>query len=88
MSKRSRLFLRILTADQQVFAAEVDSIVLPAYNGRMGILKHHAPLVCRVVSGVVVIRAGDKTHSFSVDEGFLKVESNEVDMIVGSAELS
>jgi F-type H+-transporting ATPase subunit epsilon len=57
----------------------------PAYNGSMGILKGHAPLMALLGTGTLRIDAGGSSKSYAVSGGFLQVVDDTVTVLSESA---
>lgn len=68
----------VISPEAAVFDGEADAVVAPAYDGEIGILANHAPLMTVLGTGTLVIRAGGSTRRFSVRGGFLQVVQNTV----------
>lgn len=54
------------------------SVVLPAHDGMRGILRNHAPMLCRLARGIVEVKeiAGRKDAFFLVNGGFARISEN------------
>jgi len=63
------------------YEGEADSVVAPAFDGRLGILYGHAPMMVLLGTGDVVIRNGEKTETLGVARGFLQVVDNEISIM-------
>ena len=37
--------LEIVTPDAKVFSEEVDQVIVPTSNGKIGVLPHHVPVI-------------------------------------------
>ncbi|HEY3934924.1 MAG TPA: ATP synthase F1 subunit epsilon [Gemmatimonadales bacterium] len=68
----------VISPEAAVFDGEADSVVAPAYDGELGILANHAPLMTVLGSGVLSIKAGGLTRRYRVQGGFLQVVKNSV----------
>ena len=76
------LRVRVVSPDRIVFDGEGSAVVAPAWDGKVGILPGHAPMLALLGSGVLSIeRAGGGTESFHVAGGVLKVERNQVTLL-------
>ena len=80
--------LEIVTAEQQIFSDEVDSILAPGIDGELGILPHHAPLMTMLQPGELVIRKGGEESDFAVTGGFLEVLPDKVIILADACERS
>lgn len=79
--------LRILEADGVFYDGECESLIFPDTDGLYGVQAHHTNMVTAVVSGIAVytLPGGVKKHA-AVSDGILKVENNDVLMLVNTAE--
>jgi len=79
------LKLEIVTPDKLTFLGEVDSVVIPASEGEMGILPHHIPLVTQIKPGELVITRGHKKEYLAVGEGFVTINHDTVNVLTDMA---
>ena len=63
------LKLEIVTPEARIFSDDVDTVVLPGYEGEMGVLPAHAPLVTTLKPGELRYTKGGKTTEMAVGEG-------------------
>ncbi len=71
--------LRVVTPAKVVFDGEARSVVAPAWDGRVGILPHHAPFLTLLGTGSLDVDPGDAAaSSFELSGGVMKVEANEI----------
>jgi F-type H+-transporting ATPase subunit epsilon len=84
-SRLSPFLLSVISPSGTLFSGPVDSVVIPAWDGLMGILPGHAPLLALLRPGAVNARAGDKTHAFLLTGGFADVGPTHVNLIADSA---
>jgi F-type H+-transporting ATPase subunit epsilon len=76
------LNVSVVSPDRVVFKGEATSMVAPAWDGLVGILPSHAPMLALVGSGVLSIdRPGGGSDSFHVVGGVLKVERDQVTLL-------
>jgi len=83
-----KLLLEIVTPEKIVLSREVDSLVVPAAEGYLGILPGHAPLVTQLDTGVVRIKADGTEEKMAVCCGFMEVVANKVTLLCDVAELA
>ena len=76
----------IVTPDRAVYAGEVESLRVPAYEGSLGILAGHAPMLCVLQPGAVLLRTGTERKVFAVGGGYLEVADGKVLILADSAE--
>jgi len=76
------LRVRVVSPDRIVFEGEAASVVAPAWDGQVGILPSHAPMLALLGSGALSVdRPGGGSDSFHVAGGVLKVEQNQVTVL-------
>lgn len=77
----------ILAADRDFYEGLCESLVIPTLQGQYGILAHHRNLIAAVVPGTLHYKVPDKPEQIAaVSAGLIKVENNEVLILVDSAE--
>ena len=77
-----RLQVRVVSPDKIVFEGEASAVVAPAWDGQVGILPSHAPMLSLLGSGKLSIeRAGGGSDAFHVAGGVLKVERDQVTLL-------
>ena len=81
------LTLRVLAPDQSVFDGTVDEVILPSTTGLLGILPGHISMVTALDIGVLRVLIDGNWNSIALMGGFAEVESNDVTVLVNSAEL-
>ncbi|WP_392351478.1 ATP synthase F1 subunit epsilon [Parasynechococcus sp.] len=81
------LTLRVLAPDQNVFDGSADEVILPSTTGQIGILPGHISLLTAIDVGVLRVRANGGWNSIALMGGFAEVDSDEVTVLVNSAEL-
>lgn len=77
----------IVTPDASFYDGKAEQVVLAAWDGEIGILPGHAPLIARLGHGVARVFDGTKTHRVGVYGGFLKVQDDQVTVLAGGAAL-
>ena len=88
MSVEGKIHLEIVSAEKQIFSGDVDSIIVPAMTGYMGILPGHAPLLAELGTGEIMFTDGDETEDVFCSWGFVEVLPNRVVILAQMAELS
>jgi F-type H+-transporting ATPase subunit epsilon len=80
--------LEIITAESEVYADDVDAVVVPGMEGQLGILPHHAPLMTMLQPGELTISKDGESTYLAVSAGFLEVLGNKVTILADAAERS
>lgn len=79
------LRLEIVTPEASIYADEVDIVVLPGFEGEMGVLPHHAPLVTLLSAGELVITKAGKVTVMAVGEGLVEVTGSSTRILTDAA---
>jgi F-type H+-transporting ATPase subunit epsilon len=79
--------VEIVTPEKLVFSEEIESLVVPAERGYLGVLAGHAPLLCTLKPGEIVMRReGGAEVRFSTAGGFMEVTPRKATLLTESAE--
>jgi len=80
--------LTILAAEKPFYKGECISLVLPTTEGLYGIQARHSDMIAAVVPGVLKYKLPDGSSVVAaVSEGIVKVEKNDVLILVDTIEL-
>ncbi len=63
----------VVTPEKTELSVEADSIVVPLFDGQLGILKGRSPMIGRLGFGLMKVRSGSNESSYFVDGGFVQV---------------
>ena len=77
------LKVSVISPEAVLFEGETESLVAPAYDGEVGILTGHAPLMALLGNGE--LRLGGASKRFNVNGGFMQVLNNEVRVVTEKA---
>jgi len=76
------LHVTVITPARAVFDAEAASVVAPAFDGELGVLPSHAPLLSLLGTGELRVTAADgSVKRMAVRGGFLQVNQNKVSVL-------
>lgn len=67
-------------------AIDATSIIIPAYEGFLGVLYNHAPLVALLQPGPILMRKDDVRQVFACSGGVFVVNQNKAIVLADSAE--
>jgi F-type H+-transporting ATPase subunit epsilon len=77
----------IISPDGEIFRDEAVSIVVPAVDGYLGVLKGHVPMITVLDVGEMLIRTPDEhILSLAVAGGFMEVRRDETVVLCDHAE--
>lgn len=68
----------VISPERAVFDGQAEAVSATAFDGEIGILPNHAPLMTVLGTGPLRIRTAAGARTFLVQGGFLQVVSNTV----------
>ena len=78
--------LSVVTSESTVLDARVRSVRLPTGFGSLGVMAHHAPMLCAVSKGVLQCTLEDGSAvRVRISEGVASVGDNEMTVLCGDA---
>ena len=75
------LKVSVISPEASLFEGEADSVVVPAFDGDVGILSGHAPLMTLLGKGELRIGADAAARKFAIEGGFLQVVNDQVRVV-------
>lgn len=83
----ANLEVDIVAADGKVWSGAARQVTAPAADGEIGILPGHTPVLAVLRAGEVRVteHAGARALRWTVDGGFLSVDSDQVTIVVDDA---
>ena len=72
--------IQIISPEKIVFSDEkIHEVILPSYEGEMGILKDHISIISFLKPGIVkIIKSSENVNSFFVEEGIIEFYNNSL----------
>lgn len=81
-----KIKLEIVSAEEELFSAEVEMVYAPAEMGEVGISPKHTPLITKLKPGDVRAQINkDEMKTFFVSGGILEIQPNEVTILSDTA---
>ena len=71
----------VISPEASMFDGEADAVVAPAFDGQVGILPNHAPLMTLLGEGTLTVRSAGTASRFSIRGGFMQVVDNRVRVV-------
>jgi len=84
MARKFRV--EIVTPEKIVFSEDVESLIVPAERGYLGVLAGHAPLLASLQPGEVTLRGDRGELHFATGGGFMEVTPQKASLLTESAE--
>jgi F-type H+-transporting ATPase subunit epsilon len=75
----------VVTPEKAVLDEPADFVVVPMFDGELGVALDRLPLIGRLGFGELRITQGNQTKHFYVDGGFVQVRSNVVTVLTSKA---
>jgi len=76
-----RMSVAVISPERTIFEGEADLVVAPAWDGEVGILRGHAPMMVLLGSGDLRVRLEGQEQRFYVSGGFLQVIDDVVTVL-------
>ena len=71
----------VISPEASMFDGDAESVVVPIYDGQMGILPGHAPFMAPLGKGVLTVTHQGKAQKFTIAGGLLQVVDNTVRVV-------
>ena len=76
--------VEIITPNSSILKLETNEVIIPSYEGQMGILKDHIPLITFLRPGVILIKAQEE-KKYYVEEGVVEFLNNNLLILTSTA---
>src|SRR6266478_2424281 len=80
-----RLQCLVVTPEKTWLDELVDFVALPVYDGELGVLPGHTPLIARLGYGELRTKVGESVQRYFVDGGFAQVRYDVVTVLTHRA---
>jgi F-type H+-transporting ATPase subunit epsilon len=79
------LKVAVISPERVLYDGEAEAVVAPAFDGEVGILTSHAPMVTLLGRGELRLTTAGATQRFAVEGGFLQVADDVVRVVTEKA---
>ena len=79
------LKVSVISPERVLFEGTARGLIAPAFDGEVGILPLHAPLMTLLGKGTLRIDTAQGEQRFTVDGGFLQVVDDQVRVVTEQA---
>jgi ATP synthase F1 epsilon subunit len=79
------LTVSVISPEKVLFEGSARAVVAPAFDGEIGILPMHAPLMTLLGKGTLRLETAEGDRRFSVQGGFLQVVDDQVRVVTENA---
>ena len=77
--------VEIISPDNLILESEATEVTIPSYEGQMGILKDHIPLITFLRPGLIIIKKNNEERNFFVEEGTVEFSKNKLLILSSTA---
>ena len=77
--------VEIISPDKSILKSETSEVTIPSYEGQMGILKDHIPLITFLRPGLIVIKENSVEKKFFVEDGTVEFSNNNLLILTSTA---
>jgi len=79
------LNVSVISPEAVLYQGTTDAVIAPSFDGEVGILTGHAPMMALLGKGVLRLGRDGSGQKFNVEGGFLQVENNTVRVVTERA---
>ena len=77
--------VEIISPDKSILKSEASEVTIPSYEGQMGILKDHIPLITFLRPGLIVIKENSVEKKFFIEDGTVEFSNNNLLILTSTA---
>jgi F-type H+-transporting ATPase subunit epsilon len=75
------LHVSVISPETSLYEGDATSVVAPAFDGEVGILTGHAPMMTLLGKGELRVEGGGASRRFAIEGGFLQVVNDTVRVV-------
>ena len=76
--------IEIITPDKTILKSEATEVTIPSFEGQMGILKDHIPLITFLRPGIIIVQNQEEKKYF-IEEGTVEFSDNNLLILTSAA---
>jgi len=76
--------IEIITPDKTILKSEATEVTIPSFEGQMGILKDHIPLITFLRPGIISVQNQEEKNYF-IEEGTVEFSDNNLLILTSTA---
>jgi len=82
---KENFIVEIISPDSSVFKSETTEVTIPSFEGQMGILKDHVPLITFLRPGVITVKQDKGEEKFFAEDGTIEFVQNNLLILSSTA---
>jgi len=79
-----KFFIEIISPEKTILKLETSEVTIPSFEGQMGILKDHIPLITFLRPGIISIKDQEE-KKYYVEEGIVEFSNNKLLILTSTA---
>jgi len=79
-----KFIIEIITPEKTILKSEATEVTIPSFEGQMGILKDHIPLITFLRPGLILVQ-NQETKKYFVEEGTVEFSDNNLLILTSTA---
>ena len=76
-----KMQVSLVTPEENIFEGWVDSIIVPAESGSLGILPGHVPIIAQLSVGIVKLGTEEGPRYFGIQRGYIEFLFNKANIL-------
>ena len=80
-----KFIVEIISPDRTILKQEANEVIIPSYEGQMGILNNHIPLITFLRPGIIAIKGTNVEKNFFIKEGTVEFSNNNLLILTSTA---
>ena len=77
--------VEIISPSKSIFKSDSLEVTIPSYEGQMGILKNHIPLITFLRPGLIIIKESTVEKRFFIEDGTVEFSNNNLLILTSTA---
>ena len=77
--------VEIISPDKSILKLDAAEVIIPSYEGQMGILKDHIPLITFLRPGLIIIRTNNGEKFFFIEDGIVEFSDDNLLILTSTA---
>ena len=77
--------VEIISPDRTILKQGANEVIIPSYEGQMGILSNHIPLITFLRPGIITIKGTNVEKNFFIKEGTVEFSNNNLLILTSTA---
>ncbi len=71
----------VISPERTIYEGEADSVVVPAWDGQLGVMRGHAPMLVLLGDGDMRVSLNGAEERFHISGGFMQVADDVVTVL-------